>query len=547
MIEAPKRPRQNPPAKRTSRRPNNPQLITTMGFSRLPRHLRRPPRVLVFCPPPSSSSSTRITSGHRLFSSEPSAAPSPQQPPPTAPKQTPPLRLIRDAADYHAANCINRNYPGLSANPARIVALHSELTALENSARSAREEKNAVLSSIKSYAQTHHTPPPADLHASAKHLKAHIAALTASESRLTEELRSLALALPNRTHTETPVGAEPRLLGYLNEGLATTTDWTSKRSHTDIGAELGLLDFTSASTVSGWGWYYLLDDLVLLEHALVSYALTTARASGWRLVAPPSIVYSHIASAAGFRPRDASGEQQVYALETPDGRIPHSLAGTAEIPLAGLGAGRVFEPAELPLRVVGAGRAYRAEAGARGVESKGLYRVHEFTKVELFAWTPADSGNDDDGGGGGQGGDVVPALDSAAERVFAEMLEFQKRLVSSLGLYARVLEMPTQDLGASACRKIDIEVYMPSRLGKDPWGEVSSLSNCTDYQARRLDTRVKDASGGRRFVWTLNGTAVAVPRILIALLEYGYEEGVGVRVPEVLRPFMGGMDVIRRR
>lgn len=511
-------------------------------ISRLPRQLRKPPRV--FYP---SSSSIRITSGHRLFSSETSTTPTPadaasSQPPPTAPKQTPPLRLIRDAADYHTANCINRNYPSLSANPARIVALHSELTALENSARSAREEKNAILSSIKSYAQKHHAPPPADLHASAKHLKDHIATLTESESRLQEELRSLALALPNRTHVETPVGTEPRLLSYINEGLANTTDWAAKKSHTDIGAELGLLDFASASTVSGWGWYYLLDDLVLLEQALINYTLTTARASGWRLVSPPSIVYSHIASAAGFRPRDANGEQQVYALETADGKIPHSLAGTAEIPLAGLGAGRVFEAAELPLKVVGAGRAYRAEAGARGVESKGLYRVHEFTKVELFAWTPADDAAVND-----QGGNVVPAPGSAAERVFTEMLEFQKNLISSLGLYARVLEMPTQDLGASACRKIDIEVYMPSRLGKDPWGEVSSLSNCTDYQARRLDTRVKDSSGGRGFVWTLNGTAVAVPRMLIALLEYGYEEGVGVRVPEVLRPFMGGVDVIRRR
>ncbi|KAH8146425.1 uncharacterized protein LAJ45_09618 [Morchella importuna] len=480
-------------------------------ISRLPRQLRKLPRV--FCPPPSS---IRI-SGHRLFSSGTSTTPADaasSQPPPTAPKQTPPLRLIRDAADYHTANCINRNYPSLSANPARIVALHSELTALENSARSAREEKNAD----------------------------HIATLTESESRLQEELRSLALALPNRTHAETPVGAEPRLLGYINEGLANTTDWAAKKSHTDIGAELGLLDFASASTVSGWGWYYLLDDLVLLEQALINYALTTARASGWRLVSPPSIVYSHIASAAGFRPRDANGEQQVYALETADGKIPHSLAGTAEIPLAGLGAGRVFEAAELPLKVVGAGRAYRAEAGARGVESKGLYRVHEFTKVELFAWAPADDAAVND-----QGGNVVPAPDSAAERVFKEMLVFQKNLISSLGLYARVLEMPTQDLGASACRKIDIEVYMPSRLGKDPWGEVSSLSNCTDYQARRLDTRVKDSSGGRGFVWTLNGTAVAVPRMLIALLEYGYEEGVGVRVPEVLRPFMGGVDVIRRR
>lgn len=338
-------------------------------------------------------------------------------------------------------------------------------------------------------------------------------------------MRSLALSLPNHTHCSTPIGTEPRVLGYINEHLA-HTDWATKKPHTDVGAELGLLDFTSASTVSGWGWYYLLDDAVLLEQALVNYALTLARERGWRLVSPPSIVYSHIASAAGFRPRDQHGEQQIYTLEAAEGKFSHSLAGTAEIPLAGLGANRVFGEEELPLKVVGTGRAYRAEAGARGVESKGLYRVHEFTKVELFAWAPPD----------------LPST----EQIFDEMLAFQTHIITSLGLYARILEMPTTDLGASAHRKIDIEVYMPSREKKDPWGEVSSLSNCTDYQSRRLNTRAKLKGGTRGFAWTLNGTAVAVPRILIALLEYGYVEG-SVRIPEALRPFMGGQEIITKR
>lgn len=338
-------------------------------------------------------------------------------------------------------------------------------------------------------------------------------------------MRTLALSLPNHTHCSTPIGTEPRVLGYINEHLA-QTDWAAKKSHTDVGAELGLLDFTSASTVSGWGWYYLLDDAVLLEQALVNYALTLARERGWRLVSPPSIVYSHIASAAGFRPRDQRGEQQIYALEAAEGKFSHSLAGTAEIPLAGLGANRVFGEEELPLKVVGTGRAYRAEAGARGVDSKGLYRVHEFTKVELFAWAPPN-----------------PA---STEKIFDEMLAFQTHLITSLGLYARLLEMPTTDLGASAHRKIDIEVYMPSREKKDPWGEVSSLSNCTDYQSRRLNTRAKLKGGARDFAWTLNGTAVAVPRILIALLEYGYAEG-SVTIPEALRPFMGGQEIIAKR
>ncbi|KAL0640514.1 Serine--tRNA ligase, mitochondrial [Maublancomyces gigas] len=450
---------------------------------------------------------------------------------PTAPKPTPSLRSIRESAEYHRQNCLDRNYPTSSTAPAQIVSLHEELTALRHALKADREQHHALTSLLKKRGsntpaeEQNEAAPKQKLLLEAKALKDKITAVEEKEKSLESEMRTLALSLPNHTHSSTPIGTEPKVLGYINEHLA-QTDWGAKKPHTDVGAELGLLDFTSASTVSGWGWYYLLDDAVLLEQALVNYALTLARGRGWRLVSPPSIVYSHIASAAGFRPRDQHGEQQIYALEVAEGKFSHSLVGTAEIPLAGLGANRVFGEDELPLKVVGTGRAYRAEAGARGVESKGLYRVHEFTKVELFAWAPPD-----------------PAF---AEQIFNEMLVFQTDFITSLGLYARILEMPTTDLGASAHRKIDIEVYIPSREKKDPWGEVSSLSNCTDYQSRRLNTRAKLKGGTRDFAWTLNGTAVAVPRILIALLEYGYVEG-SVRVPEVLRPFMGGQDIIVKR
>lgn len=456
--------------------------------------------------------------------------------PPTAPKFFPNLRAICDEPGYYRKNCINRNYISLADAATQIIGLHERIVALQHSLKADREKHNALTKQLKQNRKLDNSSKGALL-AEAKELKDKIAAVEADEWTLDIEMRELALSLPNRTHPSTPEGNESELLGYLNPHLA-ETDWASKKSHTDIGAELGLLDFTSANTVSGWGWYYLLDDLVLLEQALVNYALMLARSQGWRLVSPPSMVYSHIASATGFRPRDQYGEQQVYDIEAGLGKFNHSLAGTAEIPLAGLGANRVFQGSELPLKVVGTGRAYRAEAGARGVESKGLYRVHEFTKVELFAWAPPDQPAE------GQRG--FNPTSATAEQVFTEMLEFQKHLISSLGLYARVLEMPTTDLGASAYRKIDIEVYMPSRAGKNPWGEVSSLSNCSDYQSRRLNTRVKLKGGGRNFAWTLNGTAVAVPRMLIALLEYGYEDGV-VKVPEVLRPFMGGVEIIKKQ
>lgn len=410
--------------------------------------------------------------------------------------------------------------------------------------------------------------------AEAKDIKAKISEVEEKERVLENEMRDLGIQLPNWTHKESPVGTEPKLLGYINPELAPPSQRTDPPiSHTQIGAELHLLDFSAAGTVSGWGWYYLLNEAVLLEQALINYALSFAMKRGWKLVTPPNIVYSHMAAACGFRPRDQHGEQQIYTLDGAEGKIQHCLAGTAEIPLAGMYANKTFSEDQLPVKLVGVGRAYRAEAGARGAESKGLFRVHEFTKVELFAWGPpgqeefsipkneptttAATGNPElTSTAIGRISPIMKPTNNTitSASLFDEMLDLQKSIISSLGLHARILEMPTTDLGASASRKIDIEAYMPSREAKDPWGEISSLSNCTDYQSRRLNTRVKmarrGAAGGVKseFPWTLNGTAVAVPRVLMAILENGWsEERDGVVVPEVLRGYMGGLEFIERK
>jgi seryl-tRNA synthetase len=305
---------------------------------------------------------------------------------------------------------------------------------------------------------------------------------------------------------------------------------------------LSLLDFSSASTTSGWGFYYLINEGALLEQALTQYALAVAIRHGWRAVSPPSLVYSHIADACGFQPRDQNDERQIWKiaqLEKDKERPTRSLAATAEIPLAGFYAGEAIPDSRLPMKLVGSSRCYRAEAGARGVDTKGLYRVHEFTKVEMFAWTDApDPGTVDL---------HSPDWTRHSTAVFDEMVAIQTEILTSLGLPCRVLEMPSTDLGASAYRKIDIEALFPSRMNREGgWGEVTSASICTDYQSRRLDTRIKDKSGKRnRFPHTVNGTAVAVPRVLAAILEHGWRETEGVVVvPEVLSPYMGGTKVI---
>jgi seryl-tRNA synthetase len=208
-----------------------------------------------------------------------------------------------------------------------------------------------------------------------------------------------------------------------------------------------------------------------------------------------------------------------------------------------MNAGKTLTDAEVPLKLVGVSRSYRAEAGARGVDTKGLYRVHEFTKVELFAWTlPDDLSPENE-----DGYMFTPASNAkpSSQLLLEDMLALQKRVLAPLGLPLRVLSQPTHDLGASATCKYDIEAFFPSRTHA-PWGELSSLSLCTDYQSRRLATKVKIA-GGRRSVYpyTLNGTALAVPRVLAAILEHGWDENRGVvSLPKCLWPWMGGLEEI---
>ncbi|KAI1110117.1 hypothetical protein F5Y14DRAFT_430008 [Nemania sp. NC0429] len=503
------------------------------------------------------------------------------QRPTVAPRPNIDLRHIRQNPDLHEQNCLERNYKLQSTYPARINALFAQWQGRQREGRSLRERGNAVRRQIANPATIQHEDeaedaaaaaaardaepqrsdhthaplgqgPPRDVRTmtrdellgEARLLKEALSAIEADEANLTAEMTDLALAIPNLTSDDTPRGDTPRVLSYINEphpfenekaaGASSDRVW---RSHVHIGSELGILDFAAAATSSGWGWYYLLDEGAQLEQALVAYALASiTRIPGWRQVAPPSVVYSYVSAACGFQPRDQNGETQVYALaqsaaDAARGKPELSLAGTAEIPLAGMRIDSVLEAAELPSKLVGASRCYRAEAGARGAETKGLYRVHEFTKVELFAWTEPDA--------------------EAALDVFDEMVDAQTEILSSLGLRCRVLEMPSADLGASASRKVDIEAFFPSRAAQGlngGWGEVTSASVCGDYQTRRLATRVRRPGGKEAYPWTVNGTALAVPRVLAAVLENGWDEAqMAVTIPECLRPWMDGKERIEMK
>ncbi|KAJ5332069.1 uncharacterized protein N7506_005852 [Penicillium brevicompactum] len=477
--------------------------------------------------------------------------------PATAPKSTPDVKHIRQNAELYAQNCLDRNYAAHAVYPSKIEQLSHEAKQLDHDLKTPRSrikqlEQTIAKLHVATRQDTNRGGEPenkdwlnlsdqlAGLKLEAQKLKDDSQAMVDRKATCTEEINRLALALPNLSSPFTPVGHDPALVSYINFNPQKPPSWIGQsaaelqaRSHVTIGTELNLIDFASSATTTGWG--------------------CVARRRGWRTVAPPSIVYSYIAEACGFQPRDQHNEQQIWSIEQNErdrhNKPQRSLTGTAEIPLAAMYAGRDINAGELPIKLVGASRCYRAEAGSRGVDTKGLYRVHEFTKVELFGWTDnVDAGSKS----------TTPSSDD----LFNELLEMQTEILTSLSLPCRILEMPTGDLGASATRKRDIEALFPSRLRhgsnagaaavdssiqelESAWGEVTSASICTDYQSRRLGARVRGAAKESRFPHTVNGTAMAVPRVLAAILENGWDADRGVVVvPEVLRPWMDGMEII---
>lgn len=459
---------------------------------------------------------------------------------PQAPKPSIDIKSIRLQPQIYSENCVRRNYPTLRDHSFKIVAASEKKKSVQAKAQPLRRKSNGIEADIA------RLRPPVNgekdgnesirqkLKAEASGIKDQLRRFEDEDHTLEAEIQALAVELPNLTSQDTPLGDEPRRLCYGNEHLLGSAVQNSTwKDHVTLAKaeEFDLVDFESAACATGRGWYFLKNEAVRLENALVAYALDVAAKHGFILQMPPSMVHGYMVEACGFRPRDKNEENQIYKIlqsERDAGRSDLNLAATAEILFAASKANTTILEHELPLRVAGQSRCFRAEAGARGTDTKGLYRVHEFTKVEMFTW--------------------CREADAAAS--FDKMLEIQQEILTNLGLLFQVIEMPAHDLGASAYRKIDIEAWFPSRKARNGgWGEVTSLSSCNDYQTRRLATRVKLSNGkGLEFPYTINGTAMAVPRVLAAVLELGWNEREDViRIPEVLWPYMGGRRVIEKK
>ena len=350
-----------------------------------------------------------------------------------------------------------------------------------------------------------------------KAIKAEIAAVEAAlkekEAALDEAMRRI----PNMAHPDAPIGKEDTDNREVKQvGTVPQFDFEPK-DHVQLSESLDLIDFDAATKVSGVKFYYLKNEAVFLEQALVLYGLNVLRKHGFTPFITPDVAKEDILRGIGFNPRGS--ESNVYTIEE-EGTC---LVATAEITLGGYHAGEILDKTKLPLMYCGLSHCFRREAGAAGQFSKGLYRVHQFTKLEMFVYcTPEES-----------------------DTLHEKLRLIEEEIFIGLGLPFRVVDTCTGDLGAPAYRKWDLEAWMPGRNGGE-WGEVTSTSNCTDYQARRLNVRFKDDDGKNKYVHMLNGTAIAVSRALVAILENYQQKDGSIKVPPALVPYCG-FDSIKKR
>lgn len=331
--------------------------------------------------------------------------------------------------------------------------------------------------------------------------------IKADEARLADveaRLRDMLLEIPNIPLEDVPPGGEEDSVVLRHEGVPPSFGFET-RDHLELGAALGLIDMERAAKVSGSRFAYLEGDLVLLQFALVRYGLQVVTARGFRPVVPPVLVREEAMYGTGFFPTD---RQQVY--QTTDGDC---LVGTSEVPLAAMHMDEFLEPEGLPRRYAGYSTCFRREAGAAGRDTRGILRVHQFDKLEMFSF-------------------CLPE-DSPAEHEL--ILAVEEEILRGLQVPYRVVNIAAGDLGAPAAKKYDCEAWLP---GQHRYREVTSCSNCTDYQARRLQCRYR-TDKGPRFVHTLNGTAIAIGRTIIAIMENHQRADGTIAVPAVLVPYLG--------
>jgi seryl-tRNA synthetase len=415
-------------------------------------------------------------------------------------------QFIREHLEAVKANCANRN---VKADVDCVVQLDDERKRLVQETQTIQQRQNELSKLIP---KEKDKDKKQALVQEGRELREKVAGLETQSKQVEADLRAALLTIPNMSHPDAPVGTTAEDNKVLRRwGEPRRFDFPA-RDHVAVAEALDLVDFEAGASVAGQKFYFLKNEAVLLELALVQYAMAALLREGYTPIITPDVARVEVLEGIGFIPRGP--ETQIYSLENTD----LCLIATAEITLGGMHRDQILDAARLPIKYVGLSHCFRTEAGAPGRDTRGLYRVHQFTKVEMFAF----------------------CLPEQSEAIHQELLRIEEAIFQGLGLPYQVIDTCTGDLGGPAYRKYDLEAWMPGRGQGGEYGEVTSTSNCTDYQARRLNTRFKaPGQKGTRPVHTLNGTAVAVSRALLAILENYQQADGSVLVPEALRPWVG--------
>ena len=411
------------------------------------------------------------------------------------------IRFIRDNADKVQQAARDKGY---DVSIEELLKLDDERRSLQQQVDELRERRNANAAKMSG------GKPEQSVIDEGKQLKIQ---LSEREGYLhnTDSKFMIALnAVPNITFDDVPVGGEEDSVEIKKVG----EQKSGAKDHQDFAVARDWLDFERGAKVAGTKFYYLKGDLALLENAITQYALDFVLKKGFTFLTVPHMVNSRTAQGAGFAPKgDASGNE--YFIEGED----LALIGTAEAPLTGYHADEILDEKDLPLMYVGLSPCYRKEAGTYGKHTRGLFRVHQFNKLEMYAFTTPEQ----------------------SAEMHERILGIEEELWQSLGIPYHVINIASGDLGAPAAKKYDIEYWSPV---DEAYRELTSCSNCTDFQARNLNIRVRRADGKVEVVHTLNGTAVSLARSLVAVIEHYQNDDGTLRVPAVLRPYLTGRDVL---
>lgn len=417
------------------------------------------------------------------------------------------IRFIRENADRVQQDALNKGYK--NADIQAVIALDDERKTLTTKIDELRTRRNQIAASMKNAGGK----PSAEQIAEGKKIKEELAVFEKDYRELDEKLTAALKGIPNILQPDVPIGEEGEDDLVKNWGEELFESRKNAEDHLDFANKKGWVDFERGSKVAGTKFYFLKGDLALLENAIYQFALNKLISKGFNFMTVPHMVNGEVATGTGFAPR-SSDQSDEYFIENED----LSLIATAEMSLTGYHAGEILNEKDLPIFYAGYSPCYRKEAGTYGKHTRGLFRVHQFNKLEMYAYT----------------------LPEQSVEVHEKILAVEEEIYQELGIPYRVINIASGDLGAPASKKYDIEYWSPV---DGSYREITSCSNCTDYQARNLNIRVRRENGDLQVVHTLNGTAVSLARCLVAAIE-NFQDGKDLVLPKVLQPYMNGRERI---